>query len=85
VTGVNTATWLSLIGMLVGIAVVWGSLKNEVGNLKTSLTELRAEFNRSRERWGERIEKLERAEEVARRVRRATKGIPAAAEGGETK
>lgn len=72
----TTATWISVIVLVVGVAGVWGSLKNEVGNLKTSLAELKAEFTRNRERQGERIEKLERAEEVGRRVRRATKNLP---------
>lgn len=72
--GMTTGTWISLIALLVGGAAVWGQLKNEVGNLKTSLAELRAEFIRSREDQGKRIGELEGDE----RVRKATmsRGVP---------
>ncbi len=62
----STAQWLSIIVTVVGGAAVWGSLKNEVGNLKTALQELKGEFNRSKEDQGKRIGKLEAGAEVQR-------------------
>jgi len=80
----STASWLSLLGTVVLIAMTWGSQKNEIGNLKTAFKELKDEFNRSREKQGERIERLERTDEAREAVRRAThaRGTPVTKEGG---
>lgn len=67
----TTATWISLIVTLVGMAVVWGSQKNEIGNLKTALAELKAEFNRSKEDQGKRIGSLETETKVQRAITQA--------------
>lgn len=72
--GMTTGTWISLIALLVGGAAVWGQLKNEVGNLKTSLAELRAEFIRSREDQGKRIGELEGDERVCKAT--MSRGVP---------
>lgn len=71
----TTAQWLSIIATVVGAAVVWGSLKNEVGNLKTALQELKAEFNRSKEDQGKRIGTLEGDVKVHERALTGAHGV----------
>lgn len=54
----DTGTWISLIGAAVSAGVTYGILSNQVGNLKTAHKDLKEEWNRSRERTGERLEAL---------------------------
>lgn len=70
----TTATWISLIVIIVGAAVVWGSLKNEVGNTKAVLAELRRDVNDSFKDQGRRLGKLETALKVDEEVKRALTG-----------
>lgn len=62
----TTPQWLSILGTLVGAAIVWGSLKNQVGNLETAFREFKAEVNRSREDQGKRLYELESSAKVQR-------------------
>ena len=73
----TTAQWLSLLGSVVGVAAVWGSLKNEVGNIRTSLQELKAEFNRSKEDQGKRLGALEGDVKVHERALTGAHGVRA--------
>jgi hypothetical protein len=79
---VNTATWLTVLGGVVGIAIVWGGLKNEVGNLKALVMELRTEMKASSRDQGRRIGDLETAAEVAKSVQRALTGAVPITESG---
>jgi hypothetical protein len=58
---VSTEAWLGILSGVVfavlGVAVVWGGLKNEVGNLRTEIIGLKS----SRDKQGERCGDLERA------------------------
>lgn len=67
----TTAQWISIIVTIAGIAVVWGSLKNEVGNIKTTVQELKSEFNRSREDQGKRLQNVETETKVQRAITQA--------------
>jgi len=61
-----TAQWISILVTLVGAAVVWGQLRNQVGNIDTKLEELRRDFRDSSKDQGQRLGKLERVDEVRR-------------------
>jgi hypothetical protein len=82
---ISLGTLLTIVGGVIGVAVVWGSLKNEVGNLKTKVRDLEV----SRDKHGERFQALR--DEIAelrtdvKLVRQATRahGVPIHAAGQE--
>lgn len=80
----DTFNWLTLLGAVASAGVTYGVLSNQVGNLSTDLKSLREEWNRSRERTGERIEAL--VKDVAKLQERSrhrvvtSQGLPVAKE-----
>ena len=54
----TTANWITIIIAILGVAVTWGQTTTVVAGLREQLRDLKAEFNRSREAQGERLEEM---------------------------
>jgi hypothetical protein len=57
---VTTANWLTILAAVISAAVTWGMLQRTVAALEKTVSELKHEFNRSRESVGQRLEELGR-------------------------
>lgn len=81
----STAEWLALLGTLVTFAVGYGALQAKVAALREMVNELKA----GRQRTSDRLEKLERFDELIKfaspRLNTSAIGIPVADESGPTK
>jgi hypothetical protein len=53
---VTTANWITILATVIAAAITYGALRANVGGVREQLSELRAEFNRSRESVGQRLE-----------------------------
>jgi hypothetical protein len=81
----DTGNWITLLGAVGSAGITYGVLSNKVGNLQTELRELKAEWNRSRERTGERLEAIGKdITKLAERSRHrpiTRQGVPITTEG----
>jgi hypothetical protein len=52
----TTANWLTILAAVISAAVTYGTLRTTLAAVREQIGELKAEFNRSRQSVGERLE-----------------------------